>query len=117
MKNLVLVVLGIVVVLAIVLFKKNGMNNSSDDSMMDQSSKVFISDSGQELKFESSPEPGYVTFSEIGTVNLLEGKANASGVEYKNEDGSIVFWYRGLSAMLLQNGNIIFEGRIVDKKI
>lgn len=111
MKNLVLVILGIVVVLAIVLFKKNGMNNSSGDSMMAESSKVFVNDSGQELKANSTPESSQVTFSSIGTVNL-KGTANASGVEYKNEDSSIVFWDRGLSAVLSQNGNIIFEGNL-----
>ncbi len=121
MKNIVWVILGILV-LAVILFvmKKDDsqrgeagpqMSNQNEGEVPVKMDKVFIDETGQELKVESTLKSAKLSFSAIGNVTL-SGNPTASGVEYKSADGELVFWDRGTSGTLSQNGTVIFQGSL-----
>ncbi len=118
MKNVVWVILGILVVVAIVFLAKKdrGMNNNEGDQEFVESAKVYTDSSGKELRATVTIESAKISFSGLGNLTLT-GVPTASGVTYKNEDGSITFVDVGQIAVLSQNGTVIFSGTLQDSTI
>lgn len=114
MKNVVWVILGILVVVAIVFLAKKdgGMTNDGGDQELIESAKVYTDSSGKELQATVTVKSAKISFSGLGNLTLKGEQPTLSGVIYKNEDGSVVFADMGPNATLSQNGVVIFEGTL-----
>ena len=114
MKNIIWVILGVIVIGLILFMRKDGTMNGQENTVIFD--KVYVDQSGKELKAfsKSDSKNADITFETIGTVSLTSEKPTLSGVEYKNADGSIVFWDKGALATLYQNGEVVFDGQLKD---
>ncbi|MDQ5883238.1 MAG: hypothetical protein QG654_150 [Patescibacteria group bacterium] len=110
MKNIVWVILGVIAVAAIVFVSGKNKANDTTINIPVENDKVFVDATGQELRSKSDLSSSDVTFGPIGKMTLGEGKTNLSGTQYTSADGTIIFLDKGPSAVLYQNGTVIFDG-------
>ncbi|MEZ4103619.1 MAG: hypothetical protein R3B55_03695 [Candidatus Paceibacterota bacterium] len=119
MKGVIWVLAIALVILAVIFFGKKddskmtntdtNVTNSETREEPEDVDKVFVNSAGEELKIETRGDFGEVKFASIGSVKLQRSQT-ASGVKYHNEDETLVFWDRGVTGELSQNGVVVFEG-------
>jgi membrane-bound inhibitor of C-type lysozyme len=114
MKNVFWAILGVLAIVAIVFIKKDGgdMNKDGAAATPSEMSKVYVDGAGQKLMVTIDTEKAQVSFGPVGSVTLKSSTANLSGITYTNQDETLVFWDKGLTANLTQNGEVIFEGSL-----
>ncbi len=99
-----------VVVIGVLVYKGGIVSRESGTKEMPYITTTFYDQTTGEST-EATFTKDSVTFSnaKLGTMTLPQA-VSASGARYANADESIVFWNKGDSVFITQNGKIVFNG-------
>jgi len=115
-----LISLGVIVVVVVialfVLSAKKQINSTVTNSQPTEAiTAKFICQEGKQLqaKFNSEPESSVELVLSDGRTLQLPRAISASGARYANADETIVFWNKGDTAFLEENGVSTFQDCLV----